>query len=510
MDQVRTALAWLKKHHFWVLSALIPLIMIFCWNKASGKMSALYSKNESEIKGGFTSVDKVKGDPFHPNEDVNTKQEAQTKQQAEDVAKLWQQLYDRQRQHVLEWPVQLSKEFRDAVEKLQFGADIPWDLRNHYQNYIENHFPDLPKQIEARAIDETVTGTGGPGGGEMMRSRSFTEMPTTGPNGELIDDNDYICEWVAADQAIIRDELKFPLRPSALRIWVTQEDIWVYHTLLDVIAKTNKAANATRMSNAAVQVVGELAVGHRAGQFNRQGSRLWVQPSVQAVAGAPGEAGPGGMVGPEGGPGPGPGGERPGGMAEFSPERMGQPGQEMTEEQERTMLLYGRYLGPDGKPVPYGSAGAAAPGGEPVPAEATPAAAPAGPLDLTVFGTEYKRLPVRMVLRMDQRWLPHLIAECASQPLQVEVQEVRINAPDALSGSGGPGGGGGGRGPGGMGGASQIFPDEQAFQAFPAEPEMVNVVIQGTIYIFNKPNPAALQSPGAQPAGEQATTPPAA
>jgi hypothetical protein len=189
---------------------------------------------------------------------------------------------------------------------------------------------------------------------------------------------------------------------------------------------------------------------------------------------------------------------------------MGQPGQEMTEEQERTMLLYGRYLGPDGKPVPYGSAGAAAPGGEPVPAEATPAAAPAGPLDLTVFGTEYKRLPVRMVLRMDQRWLPHLIAECASQPLQVEVQEVRINAPDALSGSGGPGGGGGGRGPGGMGGASQIFPDEQAFQAFPAEPEMVNVVIQGTIYIFNKPNPAALQSPGAQPAGEQATTPPAA
>jgi hypothetical protein len=35
------------------------------------------------------------------------------------------------------------------------------------------------------------------------------------------------------------------------------------------------------------------------------------------------------------------------------------------------------------------------------------------------------------------------------------------------------------------------------------QPEMVNVIIQGTIYIFNKPNPAILQAPGEQPAGAQ-------
>lgn len=513
MDQLRTALTWLKKQHFWVLSVLIALIAIGCWSKASGKMSALYTKNESDIKGGFENVSKVQSDPFHPNEDVNSKQEAQTKAQAEDVAKLWQILYDRQRQGVLKWPVPpLSKEFGDFVEKLQFGAEIPINLRNNYQNYVDGHFPELPKQIEARPIDADTAITGGPGGGEFMRGRSFTAEPgATGPNGELLDDNDYICEWVASDQAIIRDELNFPLRPSALRIWVTQEDLWVYHTLLDVIARTNKAANATRMSNAAVQVVGELAVGHRAAQFNRTPGRLWVQPSVAATAGAPGEPGAPGGPGPEGsmlpgGPG-GPGG--PGERGGFSPERLG-AGQEMTEEQEKTALLYGRYLDAEGKPIPFGSAGAAPAEGEAPPTDAPATGTPGAPLDLTVFGQEYKRLPVRMVLRMDQRWLPRLISECASQPLQVEVQEVRINAPDALSGAGGPGGGGG-RGPsGGMGGASTALPDEPPIQAFPIEPEIVNVVIQGTIYIFNKPNPTALESPGAPPAGDPTTTPPPA
>ena len=106
--------------------------------------------NQAAIKGEFGNVQNLRKDPFHPNEDVNTKQQAQTKQQAADVAKLWQQLYDRQREHVLEWPPELTQGFRDYVDKLQFGAEIRSDLRNHYQNYIENHFPTLPKQIDAR------------------------------------------------------------------------------------------------------------------------------------------------------------------------------------------------------------------------------------------------------------------------------------------------------------------------------------------------------------------------
>jgi hypothetical protein len=105
---------------------------------------------------------------------------------------------------------------------------------------------------------------------------------------------------------------------------------------------------------------------------------------------------------------------------------------------------------------------------------------------------------------MNQRWLPRLLSECASQPLQIEVQEVRINPPKGLGGAAGSPGMGRVEGPGGSG---SVFPDEPAVQPFPTQPEMVNVIIQGTIYIFNKPNPTILQVPGGeQPAGAQPTT----
>ena len=187
-------------------------------------------------------------------------------------------------------------------------------------------------------------------------------------------------------------------------------------------------------------------------------------------------------------------------MQEFSPSGPGTG--PMTEEQEKTYLLSGRYLSAQGTPIPFGSAGAAAapgPGGEAPP---PPDPAIAGqPLDLTLFGQEYKRLPVRMALRMNQRWLPRLIAECASQPLQIEVQEVRVNPPEGIGSTMGGGPGGGYRpGEGGPGGGANVFPDEPPVQPFPTQPEMVNVIIQGTIYIFNKPNPAILQPQGDQPA----------
>jgi hypothetical protein len=490
MDQLRTALVWLKKYHFWVLCGLVALIALGSWAKASGKMDAVFGANQAAIKGEFEHVKSLVKDPFHPNEDVNTKQQAQTKQQAADVAKLWQQLYDRQREHVLEWPSELTKDFRDNVDKLQFGAEIRGDLRNHYQNYIENHFPTLPKQIDARAIDPgTVAGgPGAPGGAEFAAG---------GPNQQ--DDNDYICLWSPADQAIVRDDLNFRDQPSSLKIWVTQENLWVYHTLLDVIAKTNRAANATRNSNAAVQEVGELSVGARAASGSRSG-HLLVRIAAPAAAVPGPEGGP-----PAGGAPPAAGPEGGGPRAQFSPGG-GQNGGPMTPEQEKAFLLSGRYLGADGKPIPFGG-GVVAPGGEATPAPAPdPGAAAAGaPLDLTMFGQEYKRLPVRMALKMDQRWLPRLIAECASEPLQIEVQEVRVNPPEGIgsgAGTGGPGGGYRVGGEGGPGGGS-VFPEDQPIQPFPTQPEIVNVIIQGTIFIFNKPNPAILQAPGDQPAGAQ-------
>ena len=71
----------------------------------------------------------------------------------------------------------------------------------------------------------------------------------------------------------------------------------------------------------------------------------------------------------------------------------------MTDEQEKAYLLSSRYLSADGKPIPFPGGGAAPAGPD---ASAPPARRPAAagqPLDLTAFGQEYKRLPVRMVFK---------------------------------------------------------------------------------------------------------------
>ena len=299
MDQLRTALNWLKQYHFWVLTCLVALIALFCWWSASKTMSALYDTSQRTIAGAFSNIQQVHSTPFHANDVINERQTAENKKQAESVLKLWQALYDRQRAQVLKWPAALSKEFVDAVERMQFNDEIPSELRNNYQNYIEQHFPKLPEQIGARPLDETsVNGLGGPGAPGKL-GYGPEGVPGAMPGADGMPDDNYICEW--QDQSVIRDELNFPLRPSSLRIWVTQEDLWVYHALLDVIAKTNQAAGATRQRNAAVKIVFSLEVGQRAAQYSHQQGRLAVEPATAT----PG-VGPGGPEGPRGVPG-GPG-----------------------------------------------------------------------------------------------------------------------------------------------------------------------------------------------------------
>jgi hypothetical protein len=494
MDQLRKVLTWLKQQHFWVLSVVIALVSLGCWWKASGQLRAEYAKNEQTIKAEFGKLDQLRKEPFHPNDKVNEKQTAEVEKQGKNAQTLWQAVYDRQREKVLAWPPELGQDFLAKIEKLQFGNDIPRNLRQIYQDYVDRHFKTLPEQIKARPLADNEVG-----GGAGAFAGRFAEGPSSvGATGAAPDDGDYVCEWAEADQNYIRENLHFARTPSALLIWVRQEDLWVYHTLLDVIANTNQAANATRISNAAVQRVLSLEVGQRAAYYSRTPGRLLLPPPAPAAAA--GEAGPAGG-GPPGGAVEGPaGGRAP--MARPGGERVGTgPGGQMSEEDERRYLLSDRYLNPVGLPISLGGGDAAA-GGDagggppPAPAPSDVPASPAAPLDVTQFGTEYKSLPVRMVLMMDQKWLPYLLAQCGSQPLQVEVKEVRINPADGGGVEGGPSGGGfvrRGGFEGGAPGGGSLFGEVTGVQSFRPHPNLVQVVIQGVVYIFNKPNAEKLK-----------------
>jgi len=331
---------------------------------------------------------------------------------------------------------------------------------------------------------------GGYRGGERSAMRMEGEMGAAA-GAVAGQDDDYVCQWI--DQGLVRQELDFPTTPSSWKIWITQENLWVYETLLSIIAKTNEAAGADRMSNAAVKVIYSMEVGRPAAVASLARGRVEM---IQPVAAAPlseGEMPTGEGERPMGPPTDftsGMGGERGFDRAGGAP----------TPEQERDELLAGRYVDDKGTPLGLGAAAAPASEGDGGVSAAPSVGLPEGP---------YKRLPVRMVLKMDQRRLTRFISECANQPLPVEVTEVRINPSDVGDAMGGRGEGsrfGGMDGSGGGGSAYQPPFNPGDVLTFPQHPEIATVAIQGIVTIFKEPD-ATLLKPDAAAADGLVTAP---
>jgi hypothetical protein len=149
------------------------------------------------------------------------------------------------------------------------------------------------------------------------------------------------------------------------------------------------------------------------------------------------------------------------------------------------MLLTNRYLDAEGQPV-----------------AATPESTP------EELGVEFRRLPVRMELLMDERWIPTVLVECANAPLPIEVNCVRINGAKSGAGfEGAMGGGGYGRGGGegggyGRGGGGMMMGGGAEISNMPAGLSLVE--LQGVVYIYNPPKADVLALPGDDVAAEGA------
>lgn len=559
MDQLKVVLAVLKKHHFWFLSGLVLIVGLLAWWLATGGVAAEFAQFKSDVEQRIQEQQGiVQQNPAHPNDDVIAGFQAENKKLALKVYLVWKKLHEEQRTKVLFWPREMRNDFLRAIQGKKFGEDIPLRYRERYQNYVRERFGELSEIVQAREVElpENPTGgaLGGPGGGPGGYAGEGYSMPSptpgygpgaggpgrVGPNGELlIEEDPYIVEWLVANQAQLQSKLVWDKPPTSMKMWVTQEDLWVYESLLRIIAQTN--VGATGPHNATVSVIEAIEAGQDAAPGSVTTGRIWMPP-LAAGAGAPGAmSGAPGAMPPEGGP-PGASGASgasgapgappgmPGAMPGMPGAMPGMPGGPggagaLTPEMLDQMLLAGRYLDAEGKPMPAPSAGAES--------------------EFAALTEEFKRVPVRLVLRMDPREIPRLLVACANAVLPVEVQQVRLNVdPNSgggirggvggPGGSGGPGGGsnyggmsGPGAGPGmGYGGGNAYggapganLPGEGQGGLGPRQVPQQRVVIQGIIYIYNPPNleklgltpedvqnlaPAAPVGNVAQPAGQPA------
>jgi hypothetical protein len=462
MDKVRAIMQVLWVQRFWVLSVVGVLAAVVCWMLAANKLQEQFAAEKSAIETQFKNIQTIQQTAFHGNDVVNTREREEASKIADNVQKLWQRLYEHQRERVLFWPDVLGNEFLEHIEKRKFNQAISPLMRDRYLNYIETQFDALIEIVDAQEMD---AGAAGAFGGEGGRFEGPAAAMPGQPGFE-----DYLVQWL--DQGALRAKLQFGRQPSSTEVWVRQEDLWVYETLLRVIDNTNKAKHASRPDNTAIRVIEVLQVGAEAGIASAQ------QANIMLPAGAvTADAG----LGMEGGVPMG----REGGMPYGSEGPMGAEGDPAAAD---AALLAYRYLGDDGAPMADASTGA---------------------------GTEFRRLPVLMRLQMDPRWIPQVLVQCANAPLPIEVKRVRINPEKALEGfdatfGGGMGGEGGGfRGAFG-GGGGRGFGGEGGFVPSLAgttpSANLVSVELHGVVYIYNPPDPAVLTVPGGEDLAAADTT----
>jgi hypothetical protein len=451
MDQVRAILKVIWQQRFWVLVVLGPLVAAVCWMMASGKLQAAFTANKGTIDGHFNTMSSITSEPVHGNDDVNAKERAEAVKISKSVRDLWQRLYDSQREQVLKWPAVLGEDFIEEIDKKKFLQDLGSPARRRYLDYIKNRFDALVEIVDAKKMEGVPGEAGLEGLGIEGGLSPEMSIGQTGP-GVV---KDYLVDWL--DQGELRQQLEFGSRiPSAKKVWVTQEDLWVYETLLNVIKNTNNARGATRAAeNAAIRVIVNLDVGKEAADAMSEKGNI-VMPSAAA--------GEGGFTADMG--------------AEHAPDSFLMEDQMGDASSADAQLLAGRYVDSAGAPIPDGAD----------------------------TGVEHRKLPIRMSLVMDQRWIPRVLVECANAPLPIEVQRLRINPElsgagfeDALSSSGG----------GMEAGGVRSFNPQPTFgqgmfgqSTLPTDlsKDFVNVEVQGLVYIYQPPSDAALTIPGAEEA----------
>ena len=356
MNKVKEYLAAFKKHHFWVLTAIILIVGLSTWARASWDMQARFTENQSKIKATYTMLTAL--GPGSPNEKFSEglkKEQVTLKSQVFDA---WKDVVKKQRD-ITNWPKQVLD-----IGKLGPNEHIPEDLRQNYMNAA------LPTQWK-----------------EM-----FDAVKIRHPKGEAqvnLDDPSARRQAVEYEGIVVwdqeqRDELmkRYQVQeiPTDLRVRLTQEDMWVFQSMINLIVKLNEGAGDPLA--AVVKRIDklELAQWAIADAQKSPGAELKLKKADDQAEMAP----IGGM----------------GDEESFVP----LPGsQDHTEDK---WLLEGRYLDQNNQPISIEAA-----------------------LKNPPFA-EFKQMFVNMQFVMDQRRIPDLLAACANSPLRIEPRQVIMHFSD--------------------------------------------------------------------------------
>ena len=414
-DNVRPYLDAVLKHHFWILLALVPPVVLPMVFLARGKLAAEIDSARSQIESRLSAVRSVTGIQPHPNNEWSSEIDKATKRVKGQTLAEWRKVWDSQ-QPLRVWPASLGPDFVQKATTLKPAAKLPRPMLERYQNSVRAIVRTLPARMGAdeRMVDGAAGGAGQPAGPPpgmidpgMMRGRpGVPEKPSA------------LVQWNPADQQRLYASFNWDRPPSTMQVVLAQEELWVYGVLADVVARVNKSAAGA--FNAPVSLVEQLAVGYPAAE-DRPGAAGGGRIMVPVAAG---QANP---------------------MGEFTPP-------------PEPAMMEGGVAGRPAHPRFGGGVGPAfGPPGAPPPAEATTSADDllrswiyvdftGKPLMAAELATSpdaqlVHLMPFVMRAVVDERKLDALLVDLATAPVPIDVRQVRINVGASGPGGFGPGGG---------------------------------------------------------------------
>ena len=450
MDQLKVVLRYLRKYHFWALFVLVVLCGLTAWVLATSDLDEQYTRRKSELDEEFDHLERVSSEPNFPNAKVIAAIKQSRGKLQEKVNKAWQILYDEQ-ETKNPWPKLLGRDFLDFVtdKSHPYNAEIPQDLREIYQNFIKGYFPSLFGLVNVRTPIK-------PTAAEVAAAAAAATSGTQAAAPPLRYTG--ILDWSEASRKAIEAQYIWQSVPSSAALRLAQEDLWVYEALLRLIKDIN--AGATEHYNAYVKRIDVLEIGQPAAAAWMESEAFTTRfNDTEAAIATP----PSGAAG---------------GAAGNDPAAASDP--------LAKKLLDGRYVDDKGKPLPFGAP-------QPFP--------------------EFKMMPIRMKLLIEQSRIPHLIVNAANSNMPVEFRVLRLNPEpgknfrtggknDVVAEPGMPAGPTGIPGIGGPGAIATPGAGATGADTSPsgredaADPANVTLELLGIIYIFNPPDKAKLRIEG--------------
>ena len=157
MDQLKQALAVLRKYHFWILCGVILLLYIGTWFMSTSAMTKETEARAGKIESSFKLGDQIVGIANHPNPDTAKMMKELNQREADQVRLAWDARF-REQEDVLKWPEKLLPDFISAVEPLKpieatvkyptpAEEELKLEFRNRYRDYIRDELPKLAEII---------------------------------------------------------------------------------------------------------------------------------------------------------------------------------------------------------------------------------------------------------------------------------------------------------------------------------------------------------------------------